>query len=133
MPFVLDASIAAAWALADESSPIAERADARLDTDRAIVPRIWWYEIRNLLVINERRTRLSLMDSVAFLQNLSGYPIDVIDFEDEEAIFRIARLHRLSFYDASYLALAQLRGLSLATLDKAMQAAATAAGVPLLA
>ena len=45
----------------------------------------------------------------------------------------IARQYGLSFYDASYLVLALRDGIGLATLDKALQAAAQAAGIPLLA
>jgi predicted nucleic acid-binding protein len=42
----------------------------------------------------------------------------------------LARSHRLSVYDATYLELALRHGLPLATLDDALAAAATAAGVP---
>lgn len=133
MPFVLDASITATWALSDESSPVAELADSRLDFDTAMVPRIWWYEIRNLLVVNERRQRLTAADSVTFLQNLSGYPIEIDSGEDEQPIFRLARQYRLSFYDAAYLELAQRHGIPIATLDRGLQTAAVAAGISLLA
>jgi predicted nucleic acid-binding protein len=132
MPFVLDGSLTATWALSDESSTIAQLADSRLDFDTALVPRIWWYEIRNLLVIIERRQRIAAADSDNFIQNLSGYPIEIDQAQDERAIFRLARQHRLSFYDAAYLELAQRQGIPLATLDKALQAAAISAGISLL-
>jgi predicted nucleic acid-binding protein len=41
--------------------------------------------------------------------------------------------YRLSVYDAAYLALAIRKHLPLATLDKALQTEAQAAGIPLLA
>jgi predicted nucleic acid-binding protein len=63
---------------------------------------------------------------------LSSYPIQIDPVEDEQTIFRCAREYRLSFYDAAYLAVAQRNRLPLATLDKALHAAALAAGVPLL-
>jgi predicted nucleic acid-binding protein len=44
----------------------------------------------------------------------------------------LARQTRLTVYDAAYLALAIRERLPLATLDKALQTAALAAGVPLL-
>lgn len=130
MPFVLDASISASWCLADESSPVAELADARLDTDVALVPRIWWYETRNLLVVNERRGRITSADSAAFLRLLSTYPIEFEPAEDAEAIFLLARQFHLSFYDAAYLEIAHRRGIPLATLDRALQGACVSAGVP---
>ncbi len=132
MPFVLDASVAATWALSDESSPVAELADSRLDSDTALVPRIWWYEIRNLLVINERRLRITAADSDNFLQNLCGFPIEIDQGQDERTLFRLARQHRLSFYDAAYLELAHRHRIPIATLDRALQLAAVSAGISLL-
>jgi predicted nucleic acid-binding protein len=133
MAFVLDASVSAVWALADESSPLAEIAASRLKSEIALVPPLWWYEVRNLLVINERRQRMTVGDSALFLELLSSFPIQIDPDEDEQPIFRFARQYRLSFYDAAYLAVAQRNRLPLATLDKALQAAAQAAGIPLLA
>ena len=45
---------------------------------------------------------------------------------------RLADLHRLTAYDASYLELALRRRLPLATLDAALARAATAEGVTVL-
>jgi predicted nucleic acid-binding protein len=132
MPFVLDASISAAWALADESSPVAELAQNRLEGDSAIVPHIWWYEVRNILVVNERRGRITAGESAAFLRILSAYPIRIEPNGEDAEIFRIARRSRLSFYDAAYLALAVRERLPLATLDRNLQAAAAAENVELL-
>ena len=133
MAFVLDASVSAVWALSDESSPIADRAAERLKTEIALVPRLWWYEIRNLLVISERRQRITAADSAIFLDLLSNYPIRIEPAEDEELVLRLARQHQLSFYDAAYLAVALDHQSPLATLDRPLAAAAAAAGVLLLA
>jgi predicted nucleic acid-binding protein len=132
MAFVLDASISAVWALADESSPIAEIAERRLNEEIALVPPIWWYEIRNLLIISERRNRVTADDSAEFLALLASYPIQVCSIGDERAILAVARQYRLSFYDAAYLSAAYHNRVPLATLDKVLQAAALASGVLLL-
>ncbi|HEU5352782.1 MAG TPA: type II toxin-antitoxin system VapC family toxin [Terracidiphilus sp.] len=132
MAFVLDASICAAWALADESSVIADYAEVLIKSETALVPAVWWYEVRNVLVVNERRSRMTASDSAVFLDLLTGYPIAVDTAQDEELTLRLAREHRLSFYEAAYLALAVRERLPLATLDKALQTAAEAAGVALL-
>jgi predicted nucleic acid-binding protein len=132
MAFVLDASISAVWALADESSPLAEIAADRLKNENALVPPLWWYEVRNLLVVSERRQRMTVEDSARYLELLSSFPIQVDPVEDEQAVFRCARKYRLSFYDAAYLAVAQRNRIPLATLDKALRVAALAAGIPLL-
>jgi len=133
MAFVLDASVSAVWALAEESSLVADIAARRLKNEIALVPPLWWYEVRNLLVISERRLRMTAEDSAHYLQLLSSFPIQTDPVEDEQTIFRIAREYRLSFYDAAYLAVAQRNQLPLATLDNALKSAALAVGVPLLA
>ncbi len=55
MPFMLDASIVACWAFQNEDYPRADLAFARIRGDEAIVPSLWWFEVRNILVVNERR------------------------------------------------------------------------------
>jgi predicted nucleic acid-binding protein len=133
MAFVLDASVSAVWALADEASPIADAAAEHLKSEIGLVPRLWWYEIRNLLIVNERRQRITTADTAIFLNLLSSYPIQFDQAEDESSILSLARQYQLSFYDAAYLALALQHKVPLATLDKPLRAAALAAGVPLLA
>jgi hypothetical protein len=54
MALVIDASIVAAWAFAEDHGN-AELTLARIRTEEALVPGLWWYELRNVLVIGERR------------------------------------------------------------------------------
>jgi predicted nucleic acid-binding protein len=133
VPFVLDASVAGPWILADESSPAAARIADLLVTDRAFVPPIWWYEVRNLLVVSERRGRLAWDDSAAFLTLVADFDIAIDPAVERDETVLLARRHRLTVYDAAYLELALRRQLPLATLDTALAAAARSAGVPLLA
>jgi predicted nucleic acid-binding protein len=135
--FVLDASVSAVWALKDESDALADRllegwATRPLEREPAYVPQVWWYELRNVLVINERRKRLMPEDCAAFLRVLARFPIHMDTDRDENAIFRFARKYQLSFYDAAYLEVAHRNHLPLATLDKALRSAAEAAGISLL-
>jgi predicted nucleic acid-binding protein len=130
--FVLDASIAAVWALADEASMRAEVAANRLKTENALVPHLWWYEIRNILIVSERRQRMSTSDTAHFLDLLSSFPIQVDPVQDDEAIFRLARQYRLSLCDAAYLAIAERHKVPLATLDKDLEKAALAAGIRII-
>jgi predicted nucleic acid-binding protein len=133
MAFVLDASVSAVWALADEVSSIADRAAERLKSESAFVPSLWQYEVRNLLIVNERRLRMTVEDTRVFLELLSSYPIQTDGVEDGELTLKLARSRKLSFYDAAYLAVAKRREIPIATLDKALQTAAAAEGIPLLA
>ena len=133
MRFVLDASIAITWAMRDEDHPSADLAFLELQSGSALVPGIFWYEIRNILVWNERRGRISPRDSTRFLRDLEQFSIDVDFPHNGTQIVELARAFKLSVYDAAYLALAMNEQLPLATLDKDLKAAALAAGIPLLA
>jgi predicted nucleic acid-binding protein len=134
MAFVLDASVTLSWAFPDESHPIALRAGQLLESseESALVPSLWWYEVRNILIVNERRGRTTPLRTANFLKNLADLSI-VTDFlQDEHIVLDLARQSHLTVYDAAYLALAMRERLPLATLDKALHVAALAAGVPLL-
>ena len=133
MPFVLDASVAGPWVLADEPSEAATRIAHRLLTENALVPTLWWYEVRNLLVVCERRGRLNRSDSDLFLSRLTNYPIEIDAEVNWDDVMRLARKHRLTVYDASYLELAIRSRALLASLDDALQRAAEDEGVALSA
>ena len=132
MPFVLDASIAGCWAFQDEQHPRADAALTRIRTEEAVVPNIWWFEVRHILVVNERRKRITESDTTGFLRNLSRLPIRVDHDPDEAGVLRLARTHRLSVYDASYLELALREAMPVATLDTDLAAAARAEGAELV-
>jgi predicted nucleic acid-binding protein len=132
MAFVLDASIAACWLLPDEVHPVAASALDRLAREPALVPPIWWYEMRNLLVSSERRGRINADRTAAALSVLDGLPIMVEPLPRGDSVLGLARRHRLSVYDAAYLDLARHQTIALATLDAALAAGARAERVPLL-
>lgn len=132
MPFVLDASVAACWAFDDEEHPIAALALERIGADEARVPSLWWFEIRNTLIINERRKRLTENDTATFLRAITRMRVSVDRAPDEADVLGLARRRRLSVYDASYLELARRDGLPLATLEGALSAAARAKSIPLI-
>jgi predicted nucleic acid-binding protein len=132
MPFVLDASIPACWALQDEQDPRADAAFARIRTEEAVVPSLWWFEIRNILVVNERRKRITQSDTGIFLRALAGLRVRVDRQPEEGVVLRLARTHRLSVYDASYLELALREAIPLATLDAELTTAARAEGSGLM-
>ena len=132
MAFVLDASITAGWAFEDEDHPDASMAFERMRFEEGIVPCLWWFEVRNILIVNERRRRITESGTVAFLLNLSRLRVRVDRVPDEGRVLRLARIHRLSAYDAAYLELALREGCALATLDTDLQKAAAGEGVMLL-
>jgi predicted nucleic acid-binding protein len=132
MNFVLDASVGASWAFDDENDAIATRALAFAAIDVMYVPALWWFEIRNLLIINERRKRLTEIQTHVFLRWLEGLYITIDRSPVETVVIDLARRHGLTIYDASYLELALREGVPLATLDKRLVAAAKNAGARLV-
>jgi predicted nucleic acid-binding protein len=131
MPFVLDASVAVAWTYADQH-PSALEARDRITTDPALVPSLWWFEIRNALIIQERRRRLSEVETTGALRDLARLHIVVDYTPDEPSVLALARRHRLTVYDAAYLELAQREHIPLATLDTDLIRAARAEKVALI-
>ena len=132
MAFVLDASITACWAFQDEDHPDARVAFDRIRLEEAVVPCLWWFEVRNILLVNERRRRIKEPDTAAFLLDLSRLRLRVERPPEDGTVLRLARAHGLSAYDAAYLELAQRERLPLATLDANLRKAAAAAGVALV-
>ena len=132
MAFVLDASVTVVWGLEDEDDAITDLAWARLEAGSAVAPGIWWFEVRNVLLVNERRGRISERDTATFLRALSKMNVEVDHAQAEATVLSLARRHRLTVYDAAYLELASRRAIPLATLDKELAAAAQREGVRLI-
>lgn len=132
MAFVLDASVAACWILPDEQNAAADRALDLLADEMAWVPSIWSFETRNLLMMNERRGRITEKITAESLEFLTALPIHEDRETNDSRTFNLARKHRLTFYDAAYLELALRKAVPLATLDQALIEAAKAESVALL-
>jgi predicted nucleic acid-binding protein len=133
--FVLDPSAALAWCFRDEATERSEQLLSRADAGELLsVTAHWPLEILNALTRAARRGRAEEQDSTAFLASLLSYRIEVVTFtlEDQwaEALPLIMK-HRLSAYDAAYLALARRLDVSLATFDAQLTLAARAEGVSL--
>ena len=115
----------------DEDDPLPNAVLARLGLDRAFVPQIWHYEVRNALLIAERRGRLPPGGAAERLGGLADLDLDIVTDGDADltAAFALAVAHGLTFYDALYLDLAARRGAELATLDAGLARAAAAEGI----
>jgi predicted nucleic acid-binding protein len=132
VPFVLDASVVASWHFPDEKNPDTDLVLDQLRLDRALVPQHWWFEIRNVLLLGERRGRSAHEETTTFLDRLSRLRITAAPLPIDTNVLALARRHRLTFYDATYLELAQHENLPLATLDNELAAAAKAEQVELI-
>lgn len=130
MPLVIDASVVA-WAFAEEHQ-IAEQAFALAGAETMMVPALWWYQLRNSLVLGERLGRITERQTARFLRDVSRLAIAIDTATGESGMLTLARRHRLTIYDAVYLELALRAAVPLATLDAMLSAAARAEGVHLI-
>jgi predicted nucleic acid-binding protein len=127
---VIDASVAIDWFLEYPSDVAQSALDAVADVG-AIVPQLWRYEVQDVLRRLDVAGRLS--KSVDYIRaELRELPITVDGrlsslFGSEASI---ANRYGLTVYDAAYLELASRLSAPLATVDKALAAAAKAAKLP---
>jgi predicted nucleic acid-binding protein len=132
---VLDASLAIAWHFEDERTRDTEAALERVIADGAVVPTLWRIEVASGFQAAMRRNRIDRRYRDEALQQLAALPI-VVDSETVihawSTTLSLADEYGLTPYDATYLELAQRRLLPLASLDKALLAAARKARLPLL-
>jgi predicted nucleic acid-binding protein len=131
LSLVIDASILAAWFLDEKSDPRVEMAFDIVARVETWAPSLLYYEIRNALLMSERRNRITEAMSAAFLRDLALLPIRFQALGDDAKLMTLARQRKLTVYDAAYLELAKRDGLPLATLDRALEKAAVAEGVAL--
>lgn len=132
--FVIDNSIVMAWCFKDEKSKYANTILDHLKEDEAIVPAIWPLEVGNVLLVAERRKRLTEADCIRFITLINELPITVQQETPErmiKEIFALAREYYISSYDASYLDLAMRNGVPIATQDSGLKKAAKRCNVPL--
>ena len=129
MAVVLDCSITMALCFEDEQSPTADQAIDAVVENGGWVPGIWWYELRNVLIVNERRGRIDSVRTASFLADLAALPIEEDRRADEATVMSLARKYELSVYDATYFELALRRQLPLATQDRKLTDIAQRCGV----
>jgi len=125
------------WAFPDERTPERQKIldDLLNETATAITSPLWFFEVTNVLIVAERRKRLTQAQSAKFLELIQALPIDISDTSLVQVFTEaasLARHHKLSAYDAAYLRVAVEEGLPLASLDDALNRAAVAAGVALV-
>lgn len=110
MALVVDASIALAWALPDESSSYADSVLAAVEREGLRVPGLWAREVANGLVVAYLRKRITSADESAFLAALAQLSIDVQEPASPLTAIRdgtaAAMRYGLTAYDAAYVDLA---------------------------
>jgi len=129
---VIDASLALAWCFDDEMDDYADGVLGSLRDRRGVAPGIWPLEVANAMLMAERRGRLDEGDTHEIVALVRALPIVVVPDppgRSTTAVMDLARTHRLTAYDATYLDLAIRERLPIATLDSRLRTAAQDAGV----
>jgi len=133
-PLVVDSSAICALFFEDEATPDSDRLLQRLAAGDVWVPGLFVWEVANVLLMAERRQRLSQADRVEALQMLESLHLE-IDHCDPLVAWhdglQLAAQTGLTSYDAAYLELAMRISAPLATRDRELQRCCQAAGVAL--
>lgn len=127
---VIDASAALSLLRAEPSHRLVARAIGRAGSRPLLAPEIFWVEVVNALV---RRHGLATDAVLGAVAELDGLGLRTIQLGRGGLLDSAALMneHRLSAYDASYLALAHAVNADLLTLDRQLAAAAGDRAVPL--
>ncbi len=133
--FVLDASVAVRWALADGSSADLKYADQvlnSLESANAFVPQLWYTEMGHVLGGAVKRGLMSEEQCATALLRINGLPIKFDEVPPSHAQGEVVRLMlklNLSGYDSQYLELSTRLGLPIATLASDLRKACKKLGL----
>lgn len=125
---IVDAPIVLMAVIGDSLDPLVETALEEIAKGDVAAPTIWWAEIRNALVMMERKRRISELDVEQALIVLSALPVSLDATPQSEALTGLMRRYNLSISDAFYLELAARRQSPVATQDPRLARAAAAEG-----
>lgn len=119
---VVDASVALAWILEPDNAD-ADAVLTEVARSSAIAPGNFSSEVVHVLLVRERRGEISRLGVSRALEYIRSLHVEAV-LPPLNVVADVGRQYRLTGYDAAYLALAIEQGLPLATLDKALGAAA---------
>ena len=132
--FILDASFALHWCFEDEATAACESLLTVLQNREgtAWVPGIWPHELLNGLGKGVMRGRVERDKAFLLWREIRELPIGIVHVPVDEQLLELALQHNLSVYDASYLSLAIVRSLPIATGDAKLQNASESVGVAIV-
>ena len=120
---MVDASVAFKWLIPDAAEEDVPAAKALLvdhmeGRAKIRIPPLLYYEVGNILLFGRARPPIEQVADA--LVDLFSIPLEVVppSLISADAALRLASLHRLSYYDAAYLALAEILDCPLMTADR---------------
>jgi predicted nucleic acid-binding protein len=127
--FVLDCSVTMAWCFQDETNEYTEAVLESLETSNAVVPSLWQLEVSNVLLMAQKRKRITDNGIFHFLSLLEELPIVIVPSElTMKDTILLSQKYQLTAYDASYLNMCLYHDIPMATLDKKLEKAALSSG-----
>lgn len=124
------------WCFSDETNAYADVVLSSMQDPQqkavALVPSLWSLEVANVLLVAERRQRLTPAQTTRAVTLLQALPITVDSLTARQAFLTTLALGRnygISAYDAAYLELAMRSGFPIATVDKRLSVIALQCGV----
>jgi predicted nucleic acid-binding protein len=116
---VVDASVVLKWFVDEpDSGPALALRDAHIaGTSPIVAPDLLICEVANALLHNPRFTEHDIERALSTLYDLQ-LELVVPTVEVVQAVVRLASRHKLTFYDALYVGLAQELGMELITADR---------------
>lgn len=121
MKAILDASVAISHVHPEAPSPAVRRwlTEWVATGGSFVVPRHFWLEIVNSLGIRHRYSGAAMLEAIHALRQL---PIETIDLDEPAVVLviDIVERHRLTAYDAQYVALSEQVVAPIVTVDRAI-------------
>jgi predicted nucleic acid-binding protein len=120
--WVVDCSAVAAFLLDEDEGAAMDPliAAAGAGETQLLAPALLWFELLNVLLMAERRQRVTRQCAARLLVQLEKLPVEVEPppgAPERRRMHELASMHKLTVYDAAYLELADRRGAKLRTLD----------------
>lgn len=115
--WVVDASVAAKWFLPVAREPEGELAREAIGRLAMRTTSLAFFEVGNVLTVNPGLNPERIVAALALLREVCGDPLELRP-EDHAVAAELAQEHGLTFYDASYVAIARRMGRGVLSADR---------------
>jgi len=127
---VVDNSVAIRWFIEDQATDYSRRVFDIVEAGNFLhVPALWLSEFCNVIRRMEIAKHLNGKQAASIIALASLLPVHEITTPNLPEIYRLAKKHGLSGYDATYLAAALSVNAPMATQDDDLSKAAVAEGI----
>jgi predicted nucleic acid-binding protein len=126
--WVVDASVAVKWFLPVDREPDGELARNTIGHLAMRTTALCVHEVGNVLTIHSGWPAAKIGSALDLLLEICGDPLDLSP-GDHRLAAELALAHRLTFYDASYAAIARRVGRQLLSADRELIEAGLASGL----